>query len=211
MQSAFQKMGAGLVATVIVGTWVLLLSGGVTEAQEAHNGHGHHRTTQVQKRYMRSVMSCEFPDVMLVDMTGTEVALRPVLNSGGPLLLQFIFTSCPTICPVLSATFSAAQKKLGPDLERVQMVSISIDPEYDTPARLRAYARRFRAGPQWRFLTGKREDIVAVQKAFDTYRDNKMRHEPLTFIRASPGEPWVRFDGLMRATDLVAEYRAIVP
>jgi protein SCO1/2 len=132
-----------------------------------------------------------------------------VLKHDGPVLLQFIFTTCPTICPVMSGAFSAAQGKLGADAARVRMVSISIDPEQDTPERLREYARKFKAGPQWLFLTGDLDAVVSVQKSFDAYRGAKMRHEPLTFMRAAPGKPWVRLDGLMSAAQLVAEYRRL--
>ena len=90
------------------------------------------------------------------------------------------------------------------------MISITIDPEYDTSARLQAYAARYHAGPQWQFLTGNREDIVAVQKAFDAYRGTKMNHEPLTFLRASVDAPWVRLNGLASAADVVKEYRQLV-
>ena len=78
---------------------------------------------------------------------------------------------------MLSASLAGAQGEMG---ERARLVSISIDPEYDTPARLREYARRFKAGPRWRFLTGGRDDVEAVQKAFGAWRVNKMSHQPLT-------------------------------
>jgi protein SCO1/2 len=152
------------------------------------------------------VASYDPPDVTLVDMTGTAVALRSVLNHAGPVLLQFIFTTCPTTCPVLSEVFAVAQDTLGPELHNVRMVSISIDPEHDTPARLQEYAQRFRAKQQWRFLTGKRAAIVAVQKAFEASWTNKMRHAPRTYMRAAFDAPWVRLDGFVSATDLVAEY-----
>jgi protein SCO1/2 len=129
-----------------------------------------------------------------------------VLNHAGPVLLQFIFTTCPTTCPVLSEVFAVAQDTLGPELHNVRMVSISIDPEHDTPARLQEYAQRFRAKQQWRFLTGKRAAIVAVQKAFEASWTNKMRHAPRTYMRAAFDAPWVRLDGFVSATDLVAEY-----
>ena len=189
----------------------------VTEAQEragekqeayhaAHADHQHHHQTPAPEQYTRVVASYDPPDVTLVDMTGTAVALRSVLNHAGPVLLQFIFTTCPTVCPVLSEVFAAAQDTLGPEANNVRMVSISIDPEHDTPARLQEYAQKFRAKQQWRFLTGKRQDIVAVQKAFEAYWTNKMRHEPRTYLRAAPDAPWVRLDGFVSATELVAEY-----
>ena len=159
--------------------------------------------------YTRTVVRYEPPDVPLVDMDGRKTSLSSVLKHDGPIMLQLIFTTCPTICPVMSSTFSAAQEKLAEDLVKVRMVSVSVDPEHDTPERLRDYARKFRARQQWLFLTGSLEDIVAIQKAFDAYRGNKMRHEPLTFMRAASGAPWVRLDGLMSSTQLVAEYRGL--
>jgi len=143
---------------------------------------------------------------MLVDMTGADVPLSAVLNHAGPLLLQFIFTTCP----VLSATFAAAQEHLVSARDDVSMVSISIDPERDTPARLQEHAQKLKARRQWCFLTGKREDIVAVQKAFDAYRGNKMRHAPLTYLHAAPDALWVRLDGFMSATELVTEYHRLL-
>jgi protein SCO1/2 len=129
-----------------------------------------------------------------------------MLDQPGPVVLQFIFTTCPSICPLLSTALSAAQAEMG---EGVRLVSISIDPEYDTPARLRDYARRFKAGPRWRFLTGGREDVAAVQKAFGAWRVNKMSHEPLTFLRRAAGEPWVRLAGPVGAGELAAEVRRL--
>jgi protein SCO1 len=170
----------------------------------------HARQSQSSARYTRTVAAYEAPDVTLVSMDGTRIALTSALKHDGPIMLQFIFTTCPTICAVMSSTFSVAQSKLGADLTKVRMISISIDPEHDTPERLRQYARKFKAGPQWLFLTGKTEDIASVQKAFDAYRGSKMRHEPLTFLRASASEPWVRADGLMSATELVKEVYRLV-
>jgi protein SCO1/2 len=160
--------------------------------------------------YTRTVEHYETPDVALVAMDGTKTTLASALNHDGPVMLQFIFTTCPTICPVMTSTLSAAQDRLGADLGKVRMISISIDPEHDTPERLRDYARKFKAGKQWLFLTGSTGESEAVQKAFDAYRGNKMRHEPLTFLRATSAGPWLRLDGLMSATQLVAEYKMLV-
>ena len=88
------------------------------------------------------------------------------------------------------------------------MVSISIDPEQDTPEALARYAKRFDAGPQWVFLTGSLEDSIRVQKAFDAYRGDKMNHVPLTLLRTGPDTDWVRYDGFASGADLVTELRA---
>jgi len=122
------------------------------------------------------------------------------------VMLNFIFTTCTTICPVLSASFTQTQKTLGPDASNVRMISISIDPEHDTPAKLREYAQRFQARAGWTFLTGDRDDIVAVLKAFDAYRRDKMNHIPLTLMRAAQQAGWIRMEGFASAGDLVREY-----
>jgi protein SCO1/2 len=109
----------------------------------------------------------------------------------------------------MSATFAQVQESLGSDANKVRMVSVSIDPEHDTPERLREYAKRFDAGPQWHFLTGRLDDSIAVQKAFGVYRGNKMNHEPTTLLKAADGETWFRMDGLASAADVVAEYRRL--
>jgi protein SCO1 len=136
------------------------------------------------------------------------VPMRSELDDGRPILLGFIFTTCTAICPVTSATFRQFQDKLGPS-EAVHIVSISIDPEQDTPQRLREYARKFGAGPNWHHYTGTVSASVAMQRAFDAYRGDKMDHAAVAFLRAAPGKPWVRIDGFASADQLTAEYRAI--
>jgi protein SCO1/2 len=110
----------------------------------------------------------------------------------------------------MSATFEQVQRELGEDAGKVLMVSVSIDPEQDTPSALAAYAKRFHAGPQWTFLTGSLEDSIAVQKAFDAYRGDKMNHAPLTLLRGAPDAAWIRFDGFATAGDLVEASRAML-
>ena len=167
-------------------------------------------SVSAEQRYSRSVESYRPPDVPLVQLSGERVSLASILNYNGPIVLQFIFASCPMICPVMTETLAAARDKLGPDLGRTRMVSISIDPENDTPEVLGQYAREFKAGPQWLFLTGTSENIIAIQKAFRAYENDKMQHQPLTFLRAAPGGTWVRLNGLMSASQLATEYRRLV-
>lgn len=172
--------------------------------------HAHHRQLLAGAGYTRTLHAYDPPDLPLVDAQGRGSSLQRILDDDRPVLLNFIFTTCTTICPVLSATFAQVQQQLGSGAERVHMVSISIDPEHDTPERLRAYAQRFTAGPQWSFLTGELKDIVAVQRAFNAYRGSKMNHPPLTFLRAAAGGPWVRLDGIASGSDVVRELQGLV-
>ena len=109
-----------------------------------------HEDHELRAGYSARSATMPVPDVTLVDMDGQRVPLSAALGDG-PVLLQFIFTTCPTVCPMLSATLAGAQDRL-PD---VRMVSISIDPEHDTPgAPPRVRAALPAPGRQWRFLTG---------------------------------------------------------
>ena len=165
---------------------------------------------QAVGRYARSVHAYQVPDVTLIDTGGHEVALAELLDQPGrqrPVLLQFVFTTCPSICPVLAASFRAVRRQLEATEHAVRMVSISIDPEHDTPERLAAYAEAFEAGDDWFFLTGRLADVTTVQKAFGAYHVNKMRHEPLILLRIAAGEPWVRFEGFLKPVELVDEVR----
>ncbi len=142
------------------------------------------------------------PDIKLVRADGKTVSLPEELNDGRPVVMSFIFTTCTTICPLSSQTFERLQSLLGKDRNRVHMVSISIDPEEDTPARLTAYAKKYKAGPGWSFYTGTVQASLAAQRAFGAYRGDKMDHTPLTLILPAPGKPWIRIDGFATPEEL---------
>jgi protein SCO1/2 len=198
-----------MIFAILLGAVATASGAGRSYAMDEHHHH-HHAMSQPDAGYQRSAASYSIPDVSLVDMDGKPVSLRDGLGGDEPVLLNFIFTSCTAICPAMSATFMQVQEKLGEEVGGVRMVSISIDPENDTPERLKEYAERFHAGAQWKMLTGSAEDSIAVQRAFDAYRGGKMNHAPVTFLRAGGADQsWVRLDGLASASDIVDEYRKL--
>jgi protein SCO1/2 len=160
-------------------------------------------------KYRRTVVRYEPPDVTLVNQDGARVKLSQVLSADKPVLLKFFFTTCTTICPVLSAGSSNMIKTLGEEARDVHVVSIAIDPDHDTPEVLQDYRKRFGAGPEWELLTGSKGDIERVRRAFDAYSVDKMAHRPLNFLRPAGGTSWVRIDGLIGSADLMAEYRGL--
>jgi len=89
-------------------------------------------------------------------------------------------------------------------------VSISIDPEEDTPERLTLYAQNYKAGPNWSFYTGPMQAIIDTQRAFGVYRGDKMNHPPVTLIRQAPGKPWLRIDGFATPDELLQRVRSMV-
>jgi protein SCO1/2 len=177
-------------------------------ADDPHAAHRAHAAQTAAEGYRMSTARYEVPDLTLVDSHGRAQGLRALLQQERPVLLQFIYTTCTTVCPVLSATFAQAQKRLDAAKADYLMVSVSIDPEYDTPARLADYAKRFGAGGRWVFLTGKAEDIQASLRAFDSvYASfNKMNHQPATLVKGAGRSAWRRFDGFVSTDALMQEY-----
>ena len=141
---------------------------------------------------------------------GRTVSLRQALDDGRPVVMNFIFTTCETSCPLSSATFAMFEKKLGSERSKVHLVSISIDPEQDTPARLRAYGKKFHAGPEWQYYTGTLAASVTAQQAFSAYRGDKMSHLPVTLMRAAPGKAWLRIDGYVTPDQLLQHYHDLI-
>lgn len=157
-----------------------------------------------------SLREYAIPAVRLVREDGKPVSLPDEMNDGRPVVLNFIFTTCTSICPLMSATFEQFDRRLGPDAARVHLMSISIDPEHDTPARLLEYARKFHAGPEWQHYTGTLDASVTAQRAFDVYRGGKMSHSLVTLMRAAPGKPWLRIEGWATPDDLLHDYRELL-
>ncbi|WP_442793455.1 SCO family protein [Paraburkholderia sp. HP33-1] len=170
--------------------------------------HAHHHN--MAPGTTRTTVDYTVPPVTLVRADGKSVSLVDELNDGRPVVLTFIYTSCTTICPMVSQTFEQLQDELGSERDKVHFVSISIDPEQDTPARLRAYAERFGAGPQWQYYTGTVDASIAAQRAFNVYRGDKMNHTAVAFLRAAPGKPWLRLDGPATPGELLSAYHEVV-
>jgi protein SCO1/2 len=159
--------------------------------------------------YSRTVKQYTIPNMTLLNQDGKRVNLKALTESGKPVIVNFIYTTCTTICPVLSASFSNLRKELGPDLERVQFISISIDPEHDRPEQMKKYLARFTSKKGWDFLTGSREEINRVLKAFDATITDKMSHEPLYLLHGPQSDDWVRIKGLTWSADLMNELRSV--
>lgn len=159
---------------------------------------------------VKSIRKYAVPSVRLIRDDGKVVSLPDEMNDGRPVVMNFIFTSCGSICPLMSSVFSRFERRLGADAGKVHLMSISIDPEQDTPTRLREYARKFHAGLEWQHYTGTLAASITAQRAFGVYGGAKMSHSAVTLMRAAPGKPWVRIDGLVTPDDLMRDYRAMI-
>lgn len=101
------------------------------------------------------------PPFHLIDERGqpfSDAAMR-----GKITIVSFLFTRCDTICPVNTMKMARVQEKTADVGDKIKLVSFSVDPTYDTPERLSAYAKRYRADPErWRFVTGPAADVEKV-------------------------------------------------
>lgn len=176
-----------------------------------HMDHSMHMQSMSKRgAYSSSVMSFSVPDVKLQDENGRPVFLRELMDGRSPIMLNFIFTTCTTICPVMTSTFRQVQEKMGKSSRDVRMVSISIDPENDSPAKLKEYAAEYKAGGQWTFLTGSLKDSILVQKAFGVFTGEKMNQKAATFLKAKGSSTeWVRLEGLAEPGQVIDEYNKL--
>ena len=195
-------LGSRSTALIAAAVLSLNLSCGSTFAHDA-DAHAHHQHASPETT--RSLVAYTIPAVNLVRDDGKTVELSRELNDGRPVVLNFIYTTCTSVCPLTSQTFADLQSRLGAARTRVHLVSISIDPEQDTPAQLKAYAEKFSAGPDWRHYTGTLAASITAQRAFNAYRGGKMNHAPVTLVRLPSSNRWIRIDGFATAEQLLGE------
>lgn len=191
--------GIGLTAMA-----VFLIAGFVNASPDEH---AHHRKAMQSADLSVTTASYDLPDVQLVDETGGPVRVRELLSGDRPLAVNFIFTSCTTICPVMTATMLQLQSELVDDGVRPAYVSISIDPDYDSASVMKSYAERY--GADWTFLTGSPRDVMQVLKSFDAYRGSKINHFALTLMTPGDDAEWIRIEGLTSAKHLAEIWRQI--
>lgn len=160
-------------------------------------------------RYKRSVEKYLVPDVTLVNQNGDKVRLKSLLEIDQPVVVNFIYGTCTTICPVLSAGYLNLQRKVIAGNGQVRLISITIDPENDTPLIMKEYLQRYRAQPGWDFLTGSRADINTVMRAFDAYIPDKMSHYPINLVRSPQDGSWLRLFGIMSGKEFMEEYQQV--
>ena len=115
------------------------------------------RTPEAEPEELRKLK--QLPAFQLTERTGDAFGLDQL--KGHVWVANFFYTTCPGPCAALSARMGDVQKAVA-DFEDVRLVSISSDPEKDTPEVLRGYAQTFHAGPRWFFLTGKKDIIYEL-------------------------------------------------
>ena len=146
----------------------------------------------------------QIPDTPVYDQDGKRLRFYSDLVKGKTVAINFIFTTCTTICPPLTATFRKVQQELGARVGRdVQLISISVDPATDVPERLKSFSARFNAGPGWTFVTGDKQDIDRLLKALGASVGDKNDHTPMVLVGNHSAAYWTRTYGLAPVGTLV--------
>jgi cytochrome oxidase Cu insertion factor (SCO1/SenC/PrrC family) len=145
------------------------------------------------------------PDVELLDQEGRKVHFYTDLIKGQVVAINFIFTTCTTICPPLGATFSRVQRELGARAGRdVRFISISVDPATDTPERLKAWGAKFHATESWTFVTGRKPQVDELLRALGAATASPSDHTPTVLIGNDAAGQWTRAYGLARPALIIS-------
>ncbi|HEU4836278.1 MAG TPA: SCO family protein [Pyrinomonadaceae bacterium] len=144
------------------------------------------------------------PDTELLDQNGRKIHFYTDLVKGHTVVINFIFTTCTTICPPLGATFARVQKEMGDKVGRdVRFISISVDPATDTPERLKAWGAKFHAGDGWTFVTGNKPQVDELLRALGASSARREDHSPTVLIGNDAHGTWTRTYGLANTSQLV--------
>jgi protein SCO1/2 len=180
--------------------FVLLLLSSVAFAQD----HSAHEQMMQKKESNSSHADISLPGAVMVTQDGDQVNLAADIVGDRIVVVDFVYTTCTTVCPVLSAIFAQVQQKLGDRVgDDVIMVSISVDPLRDTPARMKSYASKLGAGEGWVWLTGQKQTVTKVLEEFGAYTPNFEDHPSMILVGDGKTGQWARYLGFPAADQIV--------
>jgi protein SCO1/2 len=152
-----------------------------------------------------------FTDVELINQNGEKMKFYSDLLRGKVLIINSFFATCQASCLPLTRNLEKVQQALGDRLGKdVYILSISVDPEVDTPPNLKEYARRLNARPGWYFLTGTKENVDFALKKIGHFVPDKQNHLNLFIIGNERTGLWKKAFGLARSDELVKVVESVV-
>jgi protein SCO1 len=176
---------------------LLLIPGTIWAQSHAEHRHGDHAPAATESS--ASYESLTIPDVTVLDEDGKDVRFYSELVKGKIVAINFIFTTCTTVCPPLGATFARLQRSINPELAKeVRLISISVDPAVDNPERLKAWAGKFGAQPGWKLVTGSKAELDKLLRALGGYTAQKEDHTPTVLIGDAQRNKWTRVYGVAK-------------
>ncbi len=152
------------------------------------------------------------PDFTLRDQSGEEVSMSA--QRGKLVLLTFLYTNCPDVCPLITQNLNEGLRMLGPQRDDVRVLAVSVDPEGDTPKSVRAYAKKHHLLPEFHYLIGSRPELTKVWKAYDVAAvasdPELVDHTAYTMLIDRSGAGRVIYDSQVKAKDVVHDIRLLL-
>jgi protein SCO1 len=152
----------------------------------------------------RQVVRTPIPDLDLIDQNGRKINFYTDLVKGKVVVINFVFTTCTAICPMMGRTFSGLQNLAGDRAGKdFHLVSVTTDPENDTPTRLRAWGAKFGAKPDWTLVTGEKSEIDKLLRALIGESVGTGVHTPIVLIGNDAKGTWTSASGLTAPSNLM--------
>jgi protein SCO1/2 len=175
-----------------------------------HGSHDHSAHAAAPKKAPLSAADIDLRDRTLLDQDGREVDFVSDVLGERIVVMDFVFTTCTNVCPILSAVLAQVQDSLGDSVGRdVALVSLTVDPVRDTPQRLKAYSAKHRAGGGWTWLTGNKSAVEDVLIGLGAYSVNFEDHPPMVVVGDRKTGQWSRFFGFPSPKRIVEQVEAL--
>ncbi|HLM55059.1 MAG TPA: SCO family protein [Pyrinomonadaceae bacterium] len=167
---------------------------------DPHAGHGAH----ARESHTPTAAEKYFSDVELVDQDGRKVRFYTDVLKGKTVVVNAFFTTCTSVCPPMNRSMEKIQEAFGDRVGKdVFLVSITVDPATDTPARLKEYAAKFHAGKGWIFLTGKKKNLDWALYKLGQYVEDKESHKTVIIVGNEKTGLWKKALGMANVADLI--------
>lgn len=152
-----------------------------------------------------------FTDTVLINQDGQPMRFYTDLLKDKVVIINTFFTTCTSVCPPMSKNLQLIQTWLGDRLgKEVNIISISVDAEVDTPTRLKDWAQKYKARPGWYFLTGKKANAEAALRKIGQFVESKDDHSTIIIIGNLQTGLWKKAMGLAKAEDLIKVVQSVL-
>jgi len=193
---------------VLAGAAMLAMSGDKTYAatDPTDDPHAKHRSMLTKSQDTEAANAeVDLLNYSLTTQHGDAVHFKSDVVGDQIVVIDFVYTTCTTVCPVISAIFQQVQKGLAERNEAdVRLISVSIDPVRDTPQRLKEYADKFHAGNNWVWLTGEKTTVDDVLRGLGAYTPDFEDHPSIVLVGDPRSGIWKRFFGFPSPTKILA-------
>ena len=198
--------------------WALLLAAvvslgtpaGAAIAQKKDSAPVGSQATQTNTSEQNSAQKY-FGEIELVNQNGEKMRLYSDLLKGKVVVINTFFATCQGSCLPLNRNLEKVQAAMGDHIGKdVYIISISVDPTVDTPARLKEYATKLNAKPGWYFLTGEKEKVDFALYKLGQYVENKLDHLNVFIIGNERTGLWKKAFGLAQSEELVKVVESVL-